>query len=598
MMLALIAFAAGLNAAPDTLRFHQGVEYRIEASFEEGADVLHGRARLRYTNRSTATLDTLWFHQHLNAFRPNSAWATRELAHGSRRFQNLGPRDHAYERLTRVEVGGRAARAVYPGAPDSTVVGIPLPGPLRPGQTVTVELDWDARLSTVPRRQGRRGRHFDFAQWYPRIAAYDQNGWQKQPLLPQGEFYGEFGSYDVTLDVAADQVIGSTGVPVEGDPGWARVAAGGGEVRYLRDAYAPKPPESLGLLEGSAAAGRKRVRWRAERVHHFGWSMDPAYIYESGIAERVGGDAAAGPIAIHVLYQPGDTAWDQGVVVNRTRNALGWLQRLFGPYHWPQLTNLHRIESGGTEFPMLVMNGSPSEGLIVHEATHQYLHGMLANNEFREGWLDEGFTSFIDLWYAEDRGVADPWAADMDTIRSWERRALTQPIALASAEFRDPLTYSRMTYTKAALVFRMLRDMVGADAMRSILRELHRQYALKHYTEADLRRVTEQVTGRELDWFFDQWIHTTATLDYGITGVTTARLADGRWRSRVEVLRLGDAWMPVTLRVGEVTRVLDSRERRQTVEIITPSRPAEATVDPANQLLDLDPSNNRAAFRG
>src|SRR5690606_28835066 len=140
-----------------------------------------------------------------------SAWAQRDLEFGERRFTDLGPDQHAFERVKRIEIGGRRITPVYPGAPDSTVMGVPLPEPIAPGATVTVEMDWDARPSTTPRRQGRRGRHFDFAQWYPRIAVFDRGGWQVQQLLPQGEFYGEFGTYDVTLDVAADQVIGATG---------------------------------------------------------------------------------------------------------------------------------------------------------------------------------------------------------------------------------------------------------------------------------------------------------------------------------------------------------------------------------------------------
>src|SRR5690606_31279869 len=135
---------------------------RIEASLDEETDVLTGRARLKYVNRSEERLDTLWFHQHLNAFRPSSAWARRELEYGQRRFQDLGPDDHAFERFTAVTVDGRASSPVYPGAPDSTVVGIPLPAPLNPGDSVTVVMDWQARLSTTPRRQGRLGRHFDF----------------------------------------------------------------------------------------------------------------------------------------------------------------------------------------------------------------------------------------------------------------------------------------------------------------------------------------------------------------------------------------------------------------------------------------------------
>ncbi|HVH11725.1 MAG TPA: hypothetical protein VM759_01665 [Longimicrobium sp.] len=206
----LLGLAPAL-AAQDAPYFQQGVDYRIEARLDEQTSVLHGRARMVYTNHSPNTLDTLFIHQHLNAFRPGSAWARRELEYGERRFTDLGPADYAYERFTAVTIDGATVRPVYPGAPDSTVAALSLPRPLAPGASVTVMMDWDARLSTLPRRQGRSGRHYDFAQWYPRIAVYDRTGWAYQPLLPQGEFYGEFGRYDVTLDLAADQVIGSTG---------------------------------------------------------------------------------------------------------------------------------------------------------------------------------------------------------------------------------------------------------------------------------------------------------------------------------------------------------------------------------------------------
>lgn len=591
-MIATLFALAMTSGAADTAYFQQGVDYRIEATLDEATDVLHGRARLRYTNRSPNTLDTLYFHQHLNAFRPNSAWARRELEYGERRFTDLGPDEHAFERLTALQVAGQTVRPVYPLAPDSTVVAVPLPAPLRPGQTVDVRLNWGARLSTLPRRQGRQGRHYDFAQWYPRIAVYDRTGWAYQPLLPQGEFYGEFGSYDVTLDVAADQVIGSTGVPVEGDPGWGMSTAARAQ-SYRGGAYPARPAETLGLLGDAPAADRKRVRWRAEEVHHFAWSTDPAYIHD-GLTyqpERPG----AQPIAIHTLYLPGDTAWDDGVALQRTARALEWLEGMFGPYPWPQLTNLHRIEGGGTEFPMLVMNGSASEGLIVHEATHQYLHGILANNEWRDGWMDEGFTSFITNWYFEDRGATGVWDRALEGMRQLERAGRAEPIAMPGARFSDPRTYSAMTYTKTSLVFRMLRDLVGEPTMREILREYYRRHRLQHVNEADLRRVAEDVSGRELDWFFRQWFHTTDTLDYGIGSVSTRRVGN-RWRTRVEVLRLGEAWMPVRLRVGSETRTLTARDRRQIVEITTRARPTEAVLDPDNVLLDLDASNNKKQF--
>ncbi|HEX6925677.1 MAG TPA: M1 family metallopeptidase [Longimicrobiaceae bacterium] len=592
MMLALLLFAAGLAPQADTAPSAPLVDYRIEASLDESTHVLTGRARVKYVNRSESSIDTLWFHQHLNAFRPNSAWARRELEYGERRFQDLGPDDHAFERFTGVTVGGQAVSPAYPGAPDSTVVGIPLPSPLRPGDSVEVRLDWQARLSVIPRRQGRRGRHYDWAQWYPRIAVYEDGKWQTQPLLPQGEFYGEFASYDVTLEVQDDQVFGATGVPVEGDPGWEQAAVPGtGEVLYLRDTYPEKPAEPLGLLSGEPAQGRKRVRWRAQDVHHFAWSIDPNYRFEQGTVPRLGGSGAE-EIAIRVLYLPEDTAWDEGVAVRRTQDALVWLQELWGPYLWPQLTNLHRIEGGGTEFPMLVMNGSASQGLIIHEVGHQYLHGMLANNEWREGWLDEGFQSFIDGWAAEEGG-ADTWQPSMHAIRQLEAMGRTQPIATPGAEFADPEIYSQMTYTKPSLVLRMLRELVGDDIMREILREYFRRNALSHVSEQDLREVVDEVTGKSYDWFFDQWVHTTATLDFAVANARTERTSDGRWRTVATIRREGEAWMPVEVAVDGERVDLTGREREQTVEVITPSRPQAVVVDPEEVLLDINPANNR-----
>lgn len=582
--LLLLAPAAAAQRAP---YFQQGVDYRIEARLDEATDVLHGRARLRYTNRSPRALDTLYVHQHLNAFRPNSAWARREAEYGEMRFSRLNAGQHAFERFTRVTVDGAMVRAAYPGAPDSTVAALPLPRPLAPGASAEVVMDWDARLSTLPRRQGRAGRHYDFAQWYPRIAVYDRTGWAAHPLMPQGEFYGEFARYDVTLDVAADQVIGATGVAVEGDPGYPERVAGPG--------YPPPPAgDALGLLAGAAESGRKRVRFFADSVHHFAWSADPAYIHDfvirTIIDEATGTHSAPG---IHVLYLPGDTAWDEHAAARRTWDALTWLESMFGPYPWPQLTNVHRIESGGTEFPMLIMNGSASEGLIVHETTHQYLHGILASNEWREGWLDEGFTSFMTNWYWELKGQNTIWRSTMETLERLERSGTTQPIALPGAAFSSPAMYGAMTYTKPSAVFRMLREMVGHDTFRRILSTYYQRHRLQHVTGEDFQRVAEEVSGRDLDWFFDQWIRRTDRLDYGIARAST-RQAGGRWRTRVEVVRAGQAWMPVTLRVGDVTRTLDSRDRRQTVEIVTAARPAEVLLDPEWVLIDMDRSNNRA----
>jgi hypothetical protein len=247
--------------APPAKEFHQGIDYRIEARLDDATNVLTGRAQLRYHNHAPRAIDTLYFHLHLNAFRPNSNWAKRDLQFNNRSFQDLGPDDHAFERVSSITVNGTRIKPVFPFSPDSTVMAVPLKTAIKPNATAIVKLDWTARLSAkATRRQGRAGRHYDWAHWYPRIAVYDTAGWQYNTPIRQGEFFGEFASYDVTLDVASDQIIGATGVPVSGDPGWARVNKNPDRQPMLqRAAYQPRAATPLGLL-GKPVKDRKQIR--------------------------------------------------------------------------------------------------------------------------------------------------------------------------------------------------------------------------------------------------------------------------------------------------------------------------------------------------
>ncbi|PYO73808.1 MAG: hypothetical protein DMD67_14920, partial [Gemmatimonadetes bacterium] len=245
-----------LLAAGDTTGYwQQQVAYRITASLDEPSGVLTGHVRISYVNRSPDALHDFYVHQYLNAFRPGSRWAAVDSAEQRDRFQHLKDPDYAFERIRRATVMGESRLPDYPYAPDSTIAHWALPRPLAPGDSLVVEIDWQARLSTLPRRQGRQGRRFDFAQWYPKVVVYDKYGWEDHPLYPAGEFYGEFATYEVTLDLPEDQVIGATGVPVEGDPGWAHAKADPAlEIDYQRDWYhGPRTTHQCGQV----APGRK-----------------------------------------------------------------------------------------------------------------------------------------------------------------------------------------------------------------------------------------------------------------------------------------------------------------------------------------------------
>ena len=611
MLLALVLaavqqqpIASTTPPAGDTVGYwQQRVRYTITATLDERPGVVRGVATLVYVNNSPDTLRELYLHQYLNAFRPGSRWSAVDEREGRDRFQRLREPDYGYERFTRTpNVDGVAVRPEYPGAPDSTVARLALPQALLPNDSVTVDLAWDARPSTVPRRQARRGRDFDLAHWYPKIAVYDRQGWAANALVPAGEFYGEFGSYDVTLALRDDQVVGATGVPVAGDPGWERARRGGAPrlARRAYDAVAAGP-------RVATAPGYKAVRFVARDVHHFGWSTSPDYRYEGSAyvrpraAERPLPFTPWDTVSVHVLYRPGDEAtWGGGVVVNRTAAALQWLEQIYGPYAYPQITTLHRIESGGTEFPMLMMNGSPSAGLVLHEGGHIYSYGILANNEWRSGWMDEGLTSYQTAWAQrltpQDTGGAAARARAADLTRL-DLAGRAEPIGRRGDAFREFRIYNTMIYARAEQMYGALRDAVGDSAFTGFLRDYYARWALKHVDELAMRRSAERAAGRELGWFFDQWVHRTGLVDYALASARTEREGKG-FVTRARVVRRGEYRHPMPVGVRTVTgwtvRRASAFADDTTVEVRTDARPLEARLDPLQTSADWYAPNDVA----
>ncbi len=613
-------------AGGDTAGYwQQRASYRIIASLDERREVLTATGRLTYVNRSPDTLRELFVHQHLNAFRPGSRWAATDAREGRVRFQQLAEPSFAFERFTRAPaVGGVPVAPEYPGGADSTVVRLALPRPLAPGDSAEVEFAWEARPSTIPRRQGRRGRSYDFAQWYPKVAVYDRGGWQPHALVPAGEFYGEFGDFDVTLVLADDQVVGATGVPVEGDPGWARVSRTG-TPRLAAGAYGAVEPGPMIKLP----AGQRRVRFVARDVHHFGWSTSPEHRDARGAYVRPAAPNATGArvrawdtVAVHALFRPGDDGtWGGGRTVGHTVNALGWLERVYGPYGYPQMTVLHRLSSGGTEFPMLQMNGSASQSLVLHEGGHIYSYGLLANNEWQSGWMDEGLTSYQTDWALgdarhalalgaapavgpapSDSGLArHRRAADAATRAQLERvrAGRAEPMGRRADRFADFDVYNATVYARGAQFYSALRDVLGEAAFPAFLRDYYARWALRHVDEAAMRASAERACRAaggpaagapnaagacDLGWFFDQWVRGVGYVDYTMRDVAVAPAPGGGFVTTVALARAGAYRhpMPVGVRTAAGWTVVrgDPRQDAQRLAVRTAERPAEVRLDP------------------
>jgi len=518
-------------------------------------------------------------------------------------------------------VDGAAVFIDYPGAQDSTVVHFRLPRPLAPHDSVRVAFEWDARPSTVPRRQGRRGRTWDFAQWYPKVAVYDRAGWEPNPLVPSGELYGEYGTYDVTMILPEDQVVVSTGIPVAGDPGWERVKQSG-EVRLARTAYAT---DTTGGPNEPIPAGFRAVRFVAENVHHFAWSVSPDYRYEGGVFVRQLPNThykTWDTVSVHVLYKAGDdTTWGGGRALNRTFEALRWLESIWGPYAYPAFSNVHRIDGGGTEFPMMIMDGGASLGLILHEGGHNFTYGILGNNEWRSGWMDEGLTSYQTSWAQRltpqelatqvipPPRIPEGYRVNAVTIPPSQRRNLdqitlelmkqSQPIGLPAFEFTDFGVYNEMIYNRAEMMYSHLRDALGDSTFRAFFHDYYDRWTLKHVDEPAMRTAAEREYGHDLGWFFNEWVYQTGTLDYALGNVISAQRPDGQWLTRADITKRGDYRhaMPVGVRVGTTWTIVhgDPLKDKQTVEIVTAAKPEDVRIDPYHFTWDWDRRNDAHA---
>ncbi|HEX8724162.1 MAG TPA: M1 family metallopeptidase [Gemmatimonadaceae bacterium] len=613
----------GANTTPpsgDTTGYwQQSVDYRMTATLDEPQHLVHGTADLTYVNNSPDTLREMYFHQYLNAFRPGSKWSAVDEREGRVRFQHLQDPDYGYERFTAVPTfDGVPVAADYPGAPDSTVAHFTLPRALAPGASVRIRMQWDARPSTVLRRQGRRGRSYDFAQWYPKVAVYDRGGWEPNAFVPAGELYGEFGTYDVTLVVPEDQVLGATGVPISGDPGWT-AAKRWGVVYIPREAYDSVPPAPAVAVP----PGDKAVRFFARNVHHFAWSASPDYRYEGAIYVRQLSPThfrTWDTLAINVLYRPGDdTTWGGGRAVERTIQAFKWLESVWGPYAYPTFTNVHRLENGGTEFPMMIMDGSAELGLILHEAGHNFTYGILGNNEWRSGWMDEGLTSYQTAWAQGQtpqelaaQGPEPPprlgegYRAYATTMTRRQQAGLflpeldmlghSQPIGTPAYDFRDFGTYNAMIYARGELMYSQLRDVLGDSTFRAFFHDYYDRWALKHVDEWAMEASAERVSGRNLRWFFDEWVHDAGMVDYRLWRATTTQQSDGRWLTTAVVQRLGDYRhpMPVGVRTDTGWAIArgDALQDAQQVQIVTVQRPLEVRLDPYHTTYDWDRRND------
>lgn len=528
------------NGAPGPAYWQQRADYDIEAKLDTATQSVSGRLTLRYTNNSPDTLDLLWLQLEQNLYAPGSLGAAINPADsrwGARNFAG------GY-RLSNVRVNGRTATYQV----DDTRMRLSLDSPLVPkGGTVTVAMEFSFKVPEHGSdRMGRDGTLYEMAQWYPRVAVYDDiRGWNTEPYLGQGEFYLEYGSYTFAITVPAGYVVAASGLLQ--NPGDVLTPE-----QRSRLARAARSTEVVPIITAEESApkptpGTRTWRFRADSVRDVAWAAAPDFRW----------DATSWNGILTQAYYPwprAGTGWEAGA--ENTQWSIRTYSELFYPYPYPQATSVAG-PVGGMEYPMFVMVHYAEEaqgafGTIDHEHGHEWFPMIVGSNERRYAWMDEGFNTLINAYSNERRYASQGFSAWPRMMANWRdvvNRGIQSPLSTPPDRI-DRGALGAIGYRKPAAVMLTLRNhVVGPAAFDEALREYTERWAFKHPTPGDFYRTVENVTGRDLSWFWRGFVYSDDVLDIAIDSVAM-REVEGQTYAVVALRRTTTIPFPVAMRLA------------------------------------------------
>jgi len=588
----------GPSGAPGPDYWQQRADYVIRATLDTAGSLLHGTGRIHYENHSPDTLRFVWVQIEQNIFSKNSVTyaLNQPPLHfaGGAVFDFTGKGFIGGITIERFRSAGRELERTEYG----TMMRVELPRPLAPKGTIDFDVAW--HFPVPPYGGGRMGRIgtrlYEMGQWYPRMVVYDDvHGWNPLPYIGAGEFYLEYGDFDVTLTLPAGFVVAATGTVQNPLAVWAPATR-------ARLARARRSAERVQIITKDEAVtsgaarrpGTKTWHFAARRVRDFAWAASPDYRWDA---------SAWNGVLIETFYRPSAAPWEEA-------NRMAWFtikhfSETWGMYPWPHATTVEGLVEG-MEYPMLtfvpaIEKREDQYWVLTHEFGHEWFPMMVGSDERRYPWMDEGFNSFIDYGSAEGyfKGTAYGDTVRRELLTAYGVSAVPgneQPLITNPVESRD-LAWT--AYQKPALMLTVLRDAVlGKETFERALREYVRRWTFKHPQPADFFRTIENVSGRNLDWFWRAWVYTTARLDQAVDSVGAA--GDTTF---VFLSNRGQMVLPVTLELRYADGSSERRElpiemwnlgSRFTSRIRTGGKAiAGVVVDPQAIYPDIDRANNR-----
>lgn len=615
----------------------RNASYSIDAELDPARHTITGREVITWRNITANPTRDIQLHLYWNAWRNTRSTFLREDRGGGRDFDedDREPGDWAAIDVSAIRLLGlgnappidltQALRFIAPdtGNPeDRTAASVRLPASVAPGETINLAVEWTANVPRPFARTGRVGNYYFIAQWFPKVAVLEAGGWNTHEFHAGTEFYADYGAYDVRLTVPAGWIVGATG----------------------RADAAP-----------AVRDGKATHRFRQDDVHDFAWVTSPDLVERR---ERFTHPSLP-PVDMRLLLQPEHVSQAERhfAAARATFKSYGeW----FGAYPYGHVTIVDpawRSDSGGMEYPTLFTAGTrwlapagttDPEDVTVHEAGHQFWYGLVGNNEFEHAWMDEGINQ-----YANARVMAEtfspahhserffgflPWTyrgivIPRDEFEYWSsyRDAADSDTPSTPSWAYDRVTGSEITYSKTALWLHTLERLIGQPTLQRAMATFFERWRFRHPTPDDFFATVNDVSGRDLTWFFDEVYRSSRVFDYGVDSIASdlpsvSGVGDGvgrpvlrdetpagaRYETAVTVRRHGEGVFPVDIEVvfedGTRRRVpWNGRDRRRVFTFTSTSAAVSATVDPGevlrldvsrfNNSVTLEPQGERAATR-
>lgn len=601
LSLGLSLFTLFTIAQKDPGYWQQHISYKMNVDIDVTNYRYSGTSEVTYTNNSPDTLDRVFFHLYFNAFQPGSDMDARLQSipdpdsrmvteNKQSRIASLTPDQIGYLHVSEISQDGSAALEL---SEEETILVVQLANPIAPGESTVLSMKFNGQVPEQIRRSGRNsseGIALSMSQWYPKMVEYDFEGWHAYPYIAR-EFHGVWGDFDVTLTLDKSYTVAASG--------------------YLQN------PDEIGhgysLNEPKIKRKQEKLSWHfvAPNVHDFMWAADPDYVHDTLVLDS--------GVKLHFFYQPELTEnWKQ--LQPKTAAAMDFFNEHIGTYPYKQYSVVQGGD-GGMEYAMgtLITGERKFEslvGVMVHELAHSWFQHVLATNEGKHAWMDEGFTSYISSLCMNEimnQNNPQPYLGSYRGYYSLVKSGNEQPLTTHSDRYNFNYSYSIGAYSKGSVFLSQLGYIIGDQQLSETIKSYYQNFQFTHPTPNDIVRTAEKISGMHLGWYLQDWSQTTNTIDYEIVGfeaekqeITLKR--NGLMPMPIDlVVTLSDGsivnfYIPLTETRGEKKSEVDNRvvlkdwswaQPVYSTTLTNLSAPViKIEIDPTKRMADIDRTNN------